>query len=129
MYPISLHRPSGSPSATRLSRLLELELAAVVGDALGKVDVMPVDIAVHVGETGTENGNVLVTLQLEGDTLGAGGEVTTLPLKEAVVVAKDGVEVELSVNPLALTVVETGTEDVAVIDADVLGREMERHGV
>lgn len=113
---------------------------------------MPVDIAVHVGETGTENGNVLVTLQLEGDTLGAGGEVTTLPLKEAcgdkpsatdkrqatwpgdrmgptVVVAKDGVEVELSVNPLALTVVETGTEDVAVIDADVLGREMERHGV
>lgn len=50
-------------------------------------------------------------------------------MRPTVVVAKDGVEVELSVNPLALAVVETGTEDVAVIDADVLGREMERHGV
>lgn len=46
-----------------------------------------------------------------------------------VVVVKDGVEVEFSVNLFVFIVVEMGMEDVVVIDVDVLGREMERYGV
>jgi len=44
-----------------------------------------------------------------------------------VVVAENGVEVELSIDLLALTVVQTGSQDMAIVDTDFSGADMERH--
>lgn len=52
---------------------------------------------------------------------------TATPLETALVVADAAVEVELGVDLVAVGVAETGTENVAVVDADVRGRGVERH--
>jgi hypothetical protein len=49
------------------------------------------------------------------------GELLTL------VVAQNAVQVELGVVPVTIDVLETGTEHVVVINADVLGGVVERH--
>lgn len=49
------------------------------------------------------------------------GELLTL------VVTQHLVQVELGVFPFTIDVLETGTENVVVIDADVFGGEVERH--
>jgi hypothetical protein len=56
-------------------------------------------------------------------------EETKKKKRRTVVVAKDRVEVELGLDGLAGGVVEDGTENVAVVDADVLSGGVERHGV
>lgn len=45
-----------------------------------------------------------------------------------ILVAQVLVEVDLSVVPVTALSAETGLEDVVVLDADVLGRKVERHG-
>lgn len=124
------------------------EVAVVVANALGEVDVAVDELALHVAEAGAEDGDAVVALEGEGDLLGAPGEVAGTPLKVAwrrdgsafcsgqtekkrrtVVVAKDGVEVELGLDGVAGAVVEDGTENVAVVDANVLSGGVERHGV
>lgn len=47
----------------------------------------------------------------------------------AVVVAEAVVEVDLGLVEVAVLVAEGGAEDVAVVDADVLGGNVERHFV
>jgi hypothetical protein len=45
-----------------------------------------------------------------------------------VVVADVLVEIDLGVLPLAITALEAGPEDVAIVDANILGGVVERHG-
>lgn len=59
------------------------EVAVVVADALGEVDVAVDELALHVAEAGAEDGDAVVALEREGDLLGAPGEVTGTPLKVA----------------------------------------------
>ena len=48
--------------------------------------------------------------------------------KELTVIVSDViVEVKLSLDELAIFVGERGSQDVVLLDADVLGRGMERH--
>lgn len=47
--------------------------------------------------------------------------------QHTIVVADNAVEVELGIDLLAITVAETSPQDVAIIDADVLGAKVERH--
>lgn len=124
--------------------LVEDELVVLKGDALSQVDVGTLAAA----ELGTEDGDVGTTLNGEGDVLSGLREVclipllahhalkleqrqrgkrkerrtTTTPNEAAVVVAEDGVEVEL--DGLAVLV---GTEDVVLVHADVLDRLVEGH--
>ena len=37
------------------------------------------------------------------------------------------VQVDLGVNPIALTILETGPQDVAIVDADILSGVVESH--
>lgn len=50
-------------------------------------------------------------------------------MDHAILVAQDGVEVELRVVPVTALGAETGPEDVVVVNADVLGGKVERHVV
>lgn len=58
----------------------------------------------------------------EGPSVREQDLTSATPFEAAVVVAKAAVEVELSI-----LAVDGGTEDVAVVDADVLSRRVERH--
>ena len=49
--------------------------------------------------------------------------------RPTVVVANATVEVELGLDGLAVAVAEDGTEDVALVDPDVLSGGVERHDV
>lgn len=55
--------------------LTELEAAVNVLDALRKVDVAVVVVALAVAEVGTEDRDLSTALNAEGDVLGALGEV------------------------------------------------------
>lgn len=46
---------------------------------------------------------------------------------DTIVIADVVVQVELSVDPLALAVLEASAKNVAIVDADVLGRVVEGH--
>lgn len=59
------------------------EVAVVVANALGEVDVAVDELALDVAEAGAEDGDAVVALEGEGDLLGAPGEVTGTPLKVA----------------------------------------------
>lgn len=113
---------------------------------LGEVEVGLVLLAIEVAELGTENGDVVIALEGEFDVLSRVGEVwqisvsnrgdvrlgnltLTTPLEGAVVVANKTVEVNLSINFLAVSVGELALEDVAVVELKVLGAKVESHCV
>ena len=119
------------------------ELAIVVGDALSKVDVTGLTLTFLVDEGSTEDRDLASTLDGEVDVVSRAGETLAVPVEVAfdiiskgtglwnsqltVVVAEDLVKVDLSVAPLAIATLETGPEDVAVVDTDVLSRVVESH--
>lgn len=106
----------------------EDKAAVVVADALREVDVALDSVALGVVEHSAQDWHVLVALDREVDVLGAVREVLASPGEKAVIVSEEVVEVNLGLDLLALAVGEGGAEDVAVVDADVLGAVVERHG-
>lgn len=61
------------------SRLTEVELAVVVGDALGEVDIAGLAVALLVEESGAEDGDGTIALDGEVDVLGGVGEAGAVP--------------------------------------------------
>jgi hypothetical protein len=53
--------------------------------------------------------------------------VSAVMMLHAVDVADELVEVDLSILPRAISLLETGPQDVAIVDADVLGGVVESH--
>lgn len=66
---------------TQGSSPTKVELAVIVANALGEVDVAGDELAAGVAELGAEDGDTLVALEGEGDVLGATGKVVGTPLK------------------------------------------------
>ena len=120
-----------------------MEVAVVVDDAFAQVDVASLTIAVLVHEGGAEDRDVAVSLKCEMDVLRGIGEALAVPDEVAycrsvwvvlylnanitVVVADVLVEVDISVVPLAIGPLETGSQYVAVLDADLLSCVVEGH--
>ncbi|ODP71431.1 hypothetical protein BGC29_19715 [Acinetobacter baumannii] len=78
-------------------------------------------------KAGTENGDLSITLDSEGDVLGGAGEVPATPFEAAVVVAKAAVQVKLALDLVAVAIAKSGTKNVAVVNADVGAAGIERH--
>jgi hypothetical protein len=102
-------------------------MAVVVGDTLGEVDVAGLCVALGVEELGAEDWDGAITLDGEVGALSSVREVLAIPREVAVNVADELVEVDLSILPLAVTPLETGPQDVAIVDADVLSGVVESH--
>jgi hypothetical protein len=64
---------------TAAEKLTEVELAVVVGDALGEVDIAGLAVALLVEEGGAENRDGTITLDGEVDVLGGAREAGALP--------------------------------------------------
>ncbi|CAI4213644.1 unnamed protein product [Parascedosporium putredinis] len=96
-------------------------------DPLGEVEIGRNRLAVDVEESRTENGDLVVALELEADVFAGAGETAATPLEGAYGIHRDAVKVELCVNPFTLNVGKAGPKDGAV-ERDVLGRLVERHG-
>jgi hypothetical protein len=64
---------------TAAEKLTEVELAVVVGDALGEVDIAGLAVALLVEEGGAENRDGTIALDGEVDVLGGAGEAGALP--------------------------------------------------
>jgi hypothetical protein len=60
-------------------KLTEVEVAVVVGDALGEVDIAGLAVTVLVEESSTEDGDGTITLDGEVDVLGGAREAGALP--------------------------------------------------
>lgn len=69
---------AGIQCPTGLSILTVDEVAILVLDTLGKVDVTSELLAVDGAEEGAEDGNLTATLDREGDVLGRVGEVCSM---------------------------------------------------
>ena len=110
-----------------MDSLVELEVAIVVGDALSKVDVAGLPVALGVEELGAEDGNGAITLDGEVGVLAGVREVLAVPGEVAIDVANELVKVDLGVLPLAVTLLEAGPQDVAIVDTDVLSGVVESH--
>jgi hypothetical protein len=120
-----------------------VEVAIVVDDTLTQVDVASLTVALLVPEGGAEDGDVAVSLKCEVNFVGGMGEALTIPDEVAccrlvravlnssvfhtVVVADVLIEIDLSIVPLAVGLLKTSPQDMAVINADIFGRVVEGH--
>ncbi len=66
-----------------METLTVVELAVIVGDALGQVDITLLAVALTVEESGSENRDLAVALNREVHVLSGAGEVLTIPDKVA----------------------------------------------
>jgi hypothetical protein len=83
--------------------LTVVELAVVVGDALGQVEVTLLVVALLVAERGTEDGDGTVALDGEVDVLSGAGEVLAVPVEVALKVISDSLKIHLQGKlPLSL---------------------------
>lgn len=143
----TLDKELASQQVTRASSYPHtiLKLTINVVDVLGQVHVGTNELAVHVSELGTENGDLSTALDREGDVLGRVGESLLAPNKttcvprsanslagEAVrlltiIVSEMIVKVDTGVDQFAGSVSGTGNE-AGALDAEVLGGKVERHG-
>lgn len=74
--------PAGQDAGQRQSRT-EVEGTAPVANALSKIDIAPLPVALSILKPGAKDRDAVATLNRECDLLGAAREVRGTPLEEA----------------------------------------------
>jgi len=101
----------------------------LVLDAFSEVDVRATQFAVAAHEIGAEDGDLPTPFNGVAHVLGGLGESFAVPLEVAAVVSEAGVKIEPRLDILTSVVAKAAHEDVALLDVDIFGGEMEGHDV
>lgn len=66
---------------SHLSPLVEDQVSIIIPNPLGQVDIRIVFLAIDVAQGSTQNRDTIVSFAIKSDILGAGVEVTAVPVE------------------------------------------------